>query len=76
LLKTGPSHGNDFFQSVTFTNGGMKYDLINFRLGQTLLRNPYIGPFMAALRCTSKFFLEIPSYHVSVLPVCRAGVSF
>jgi len=44
-----PSRFDDFFKSVTFTNGGMRYDLINKRLTQTLLINPYIGPILAAL---------------------------
>ena len=29
-----PEYFNQFFQSVTFTNGGMIYDLINQRLSQ------------------------------------------
>ena len=29
-----PGHFDNFFQSITFTNGGMVYDLINKRLGQ------------------------------------------
>ena len=29
-----PDFFSNFFQSVTFTNGGMRYDLINFRLSQ------------------------------------------
>ena len=29
-----PGHFDTFFQSITFTNGGMVYDLINKRLGQ------------------------------------------
>ena len=29
-----PEVFTNFFQSVTFTNGGMRYHLINFRLSQ------------------------------------------
>ena len=29
-----PGHFDNFFQSITFTNGGMVYDVINKRLGQ------------------------------------------
>ena len=29
-----PGHFDNFFLSITFTNGGMVYDLINKRLGQ------------------------------------------
>ncbi len=29
-----PEYFKNFFKSITFTNGGMRYDLINFRLGQ------------------------------------------
>ena len=29
-----PEYFNEFFQSVTFTNGGMIYDLIDQRLSQ------------------------------------------
>jgi len=36
-----PDHFNDFFKSITFTNGGMRYDLINFRLSQSLLTSPF-----------------------------------
>eukprot|EP00092_Neocalanus_flemingeri_P023976 GFUD01026008.1.p1 GENE.GFUD01026008.1~~GFUD01026008.1.p1 ORF type:complete len:358 (+),score=71.45 GFUD01026008.1:86-1159(+) len=36
-----PDHFNTFFKSITFTNGGMKYDLINFRLTQSLLISPF-----------------------------------
>merc|ERR1712215_252114 len=36
-----PDHFNNFFKSITFTNGGMRYDLINFRLSQALLTLPF-----------------------------------
>lgn len=36
-----PAHFNDFFRSITFTNGGMKYDMIQFRITQTLLISPF-----------------------------------
>ena len=36
-----PDHFDTFFKSITFTNGGMKYDLINFRLTQSLLISPF-----------------------------------
>ena len=42
-----PNYFDDFFLSVTFTNGGMKYSLINFRIGQTLLHNVYLGPYFS-----------------------------
>ena len=36
-----PDHFENFFKSITFTNGGMVYDLIQFRLTQTLLISPF-----------------------------------
>jgi len=36
-----PELFTNFFQSVTFTNGGMRYDLINFRLSQVILKSPF-----------------------------------
>jgi len=36
-----PDHFNHFFKSITFTNGGMVYDLIQFRLSQALLISPF-----------------------------------
>ena len=35
-----PDHFKNFFKSITFTNGGMRYDLIDFRLSQILLMSP------------------------------------
>ena len=32
-----PDRFTNFFQSITFTNGGMRYHLINFRLSQVKL---------------------------------------
>ena len=43
-----PDYFDDFFKSVTFTNGGMRYDLIQFRLSQRLLQIPYVGEFLAS----------------------------
>ena len=40
-----------FFQSVTFTNGGMRYSLSNFRLSQTLLKTPIVGEVVNSLMC-------------------------
>ena len=40
-----------FFQSVTFTNGGMRYSLSNFRLAQTLLKTPIVGEVVNSLMC-------------------------
>ena len=48
-LKLIPDYFNDFFKSVTFTNGGMHYDSINMRLGQILLNDPYFGRFFSSL---------------------------
>ena len=48
-LKLIPDYFNDFFKSVTFTNGGMHYDSINMRLGQIILNNPYFGRFFSSL---------------------------
>ena len=51
-----------FFQSVTFTNGGMRYSLSNFRLAQTLLKTPIVGEVVNSLMCklqaqgVSRFF--------------------
>merc|ERR1719369_757136 len=36
-----PDMFNNFFKSITFTNGGMRYDMIQFRLSQTLLTSPF-----------------------------------
>ena len=36
-----PDHFNNFFKSITFTNGGMRYDMINFRISQTLMISPF-----------------------------------
>lgn len=47
--KLLPEHFNTFFKSVTFTNGGMHYDMINFRMSQRLLNMPYLGPFLSSL---------------------------
>lgn len=38
-----PSDFDDFFQSVTFTNGGMRFSMINFRVSQLLMMYPSIG---------------------------------
>eukprot|EP00160_Parvularia_atlantis_P003633 Unigene13042_Nuclearia_a/m.39551 Unigene13042_Nuclearia_a/g.39551 ORF Unigene13042_Nuclearia_a/g.39551 Unigene13042_Nuclearia_a/m.39551 type:complete len:345 (-) Unigene13042_Nuclearia_a:79-1113(-) len=35
-------------RSLTFTNGGMRYHLINFQWGQLVLVNPLIGRYVAA----------------------------
>jgi len=37
-----PDYFKDFFQSITFTNGGMRLRLANLRLGQQLYTLPYI----------------------------------
>ena len=37
------------FMSVTFTNGGMRYELINKRIGQILLTTPKVGPLLSWL---------------------------
>ena len=44
-----PGYIDNFVKSVTFTNGGMRYDLINFRLSQaqfhaTMLQRPTATP--------------------------------
>lgn len=44
-----PDYYKGFFNSVMFTNGGMKYSEINFRVGQILLSNIYVGPYFAKL---------------------------
>ena len=36
-----PDMFNNFFKSITFTNGGMRYDMIQFRISQTLLISPF-----------------------------------
>ena len=45
-LNQLPSQFDSFFQSIIFTNGGMVYDLINFRLSQRLLNLAYVGPLV------------------------------
>ena len=44
-----PSYFDGFFRSVTFTNGGMQYSSINFRISQTLLSNVYLGSYFCKL---------------------------
>merc|ERR1712136_375735 len=44
-----PDYFKDFFKSVMFTNGGMKYSEINFRITQILLSNIYVGPYFNKL---------------------------
>jgi len=44
-----PDYFTNFFQSIGFTNGGMRYDLINFRLSQTLLLSS-LGPYLSQLQ--------------------------
>ena len=44
-----PDYFKDFFASVMFSNGGMKYSEINFRISQTLLSNIYAGPYFSKL---------------------------
>ena len=48
-LKLLPDNFNGFFQTVTFTNGGMHYDSINMRFSQILLNNHYLGKFFSSL---------------------------
>ena len=48
-LKLIPDYFDNFFKSVTFTNGGMHYDSINMRMGQIILNNPYFGRFFSSL---------------------------
>jgi len=45
-----PDRYTNFFQSIIFTNGGMRYHLINFRLFQKILKSPlgkFVGDFGA-----------------------------
>ena len=48
-LKLLPDYFDNFFKSVTFTNGGMHYDSANLRLSQMLLNNHYLGRFFSSL---------------------------
>ena len=43
-----PDYFDNFFASVGFTNGGMRYDLMSRRLSQSLRTSP-LGPYMARL---------------------------
>jgi len=45
-----PDYFNGFFRSVTFTNGGMIYDLINKRVSQTVL-NSRFGETFSEMAC-------------------------
>ncbi|XP_077976384.1 putative hydrolase LipZ [Styela clava] len=47
--KMLPSYFDDYFQSVTFTNGGMNFEMINFRITQTALMYPKIGKPLVSL---------------------------
>ena len=51
-LKLLPNQFNDFFKTFTFTNGGMVYEKISFRLGQRLLLLPFIGPLVSRFQAT------------------------
>eukprot|EP00094_Tigriopus_californicus_P009781 TCALIF_09430-PA protein Name:"Similar to MEST Mesoderm-specific transcript homolog protein (Bos taurus)" AED:0.39 eAED:0.39 QI:238/1/0.66/1/1/1/3/0/269 len=58
--KLLPDEFKDFFKSVTFTNGGMRYDLINFRLSQTLLTKPWLGEMLVSLQ--NRIPVDVRSY--------------
>ena len=60
-LKLLPDYFEDFFKSVTFTNGGMHYDSANLRLSQMLLNNHYLGRFFSSL------YSRLPSTISSVI---------
>lgn len=51
---------NEFFKSVTFTNGGMRYSLSNFRMSQSLLKMPGVGEVLSSLMC--KLPQEVTSF--------------
>jgi len=46
--KLLPDYFDNFFNKIVFTNGGMKYDLINFRLSQSVLMSR-VGPYLTSL---------------------------
>lgn len=50
-----PAFFDDVFKSVTFTNGGMRYELIDFRIGQKLLITPIIGEFLSSISAKLPF---------------------
>lgn len=58
--KMLPSDFDHFFQSVTFTNGGMRFDMINFRVSQYILMYPSVGMPLSLLGhklgVTERFF--------------------
>ena len=58
-----------FFQSVTFTNGGMRYSLSNFRLSQTLLKSPVVGEIINSLMC--KLPQEISRNKSAIDTICK-----
>ena len=58
-----------FFQSVTFTNGGMRYSLTNFRLSQILLKTPVVGEVFNSLLC--KLPQEISRNKSAIDPICK-----
>ncbi|XP_002131154.2 putative hydrolase LipZ isoform X2 [Ciona intestinalis] len=41
-----PDYFSNFFESITFTNGGMKYSMINFRIGQRMMSSS-LGPYFS-----------------------------
>jgi len=45
-----PDYFNNFFKSITFTNGGMVYDLINKRASQKILNSP-VGRYINQITC-------------------------
>ena len=53
-----PDYFQNFIDSLTFTNGGMRYDLINFRLSQTLLRVPYVREALVSLMGRHNAFID------------------
>ena len=62
-LNQLPQHFDTFFKSVTFTNGGMVYHLINFRLSQRILILPYVGQLATYL--TSRILPHWLSHAIS-----------
>lgn len=47
--KMLPAYFDGFFQSVTFTNGGMRFDMVNFRITQSICMYPAIAKPLAKL---------------------------
>ena len=62
-----PEYFNTFFQTVTFTNGGMVYDLINKRLSQVLGTLMPTLSFLESIILDSIEFMDGPGVQFNLM---------